>query len=232
MKKNCLTILAIMLLASAMLTSCAGDGDEKKDSGTSAETTGSSVHIDVGTSEDTTAEPAGSETPADTTASAPDETTAPEKTDPPTESGTFTADDCTVTVAGVKLSIGMDFAPHIDTLGGALGAPEIVEGQACLDGGYDTNYYYGDSIAVYTLAQDGKQVIYDIYITGTELATDKGARVGETTKDKLVELYGEPTDSAKTIVSYRLDGAAVSVSFEFESDVLVSIDILNEEVNG
>lgn len=143
--------------------------------------------------------------------------------------GTFGASDAALTVAGVTLEIGTDFLPYISELGEA---PVIMEGQACLEGGYDTNYYYGDELAVYTYAKDGKQIIYNIYITGSRYALNKGAQVGVTTREGLAELYGEPTSSFPAAEVYALAGTDIRVSFQFENDLLSAIDILDSAVNG
>lgn len=144
--------------------------------------------------------------------------------------GSFAASDLDITVNGVKLVIGEDFLPNVDKVGDA----EVVEGQACLDGGFDTNYYYGgEDLVVYTLAQSGKQIIYDIYITSPDYATGKGATVGTTTKDDLYEMYGEATTSTGATLKYSVAGSEISMDFSFGSDgVLESIDIINNGING
>lgn len=143
--------------------------------------------------------------------------------------GTFGASDAMLTAAGISLEIGADFLPYVNELGEA---PVIMEGQACLEGGYDTNYYYGDELAIYTYAKDGKQIIYDIYITGSRYVLNKGAQVGVTTRERLSELYGEPTNSFPAAEVYALAGTDIRVSFQFENDVLSAIDILDSAVNG
>lgn len=220
---------AIVLTLS--LISC-GNNDGNTDS-TTVTQGGTNVDIDIGKNTDKPAETTdGGETKAPDVSDA--ETDAPETPDtektPEAEDGmgTFTESDLSITINGVRLSIGDDFLPNVDVIGDA----EIVEGQACLGGGYDTNYYYGgEDLVVYTLAQDGKQIIYDIYISSADYATDKGARVGETTRDKLFELYGEPMGSLPVAEEYSIDGSDVIVSFKFEDDILAAIDILDGEVN-
>lgn len=245
MKKKQITALATILLSAALLTSCAGD-NKVTDGNDSPTTTGSSVEINVGgkTTDDET-ENAPEETGNDASTE-PDETggvtsddgdkqtTEPENT---TETpsvgggddnvGSFTEDDQSITIAGIKLTIGMDFLPHADT----IGDHETEEGQACIGGGYDKNYYYGDSLSVYTYAEDGKQIIYDIYITGAEYPTDKGAVVGKSTRDEIAELYGDATESFLSTYNYQIEGSDIIVSFTFSGDVLESIDILDGGVN-
>ena len=144
--------------------------------------------------------------------------------------GSFSASDMEITISGVTLKIGDDFLPNVDTIGEA----EIVEGQACLDGGYDTNYYYGgEELVVYTVAQSGKQVIYDIYIQSDAYATTKGATVGVTTKTDLYEMYGEPDSVIGATQKFTVDGGDTTMNFTFDSDgVLESIDIIDNSVNG
>lgn len=165
--------------------------------------------------------------PAQLTEVMPSNTNTPQ---PETEKDkTFGVSDATLTVAGISLEIGMDFLPYIDKLGEK---PVIMEGQACLESGYDTNYYYGDELAVYTYAKDGKQIIYDIYITGGEYVLNKGAQVGVTTREQLSELYGKATKSFLATEAYVLEETNIQVSFLFEDTVLTAIDILDSAVNG
>ena len=144
------------------------------------------------------------------------------------ENGLLGAEDCKIVAAGVTLEIGADFLPNVDVIGEA----RIEEGQACLEGGYDTNYYYGDSLAIYTYAKDGKQIIYDIYITGAEYTTSKGAKVGQTTKDEIHEIYGAATTSFPTSERYQVEGSDIVITFVFADNVLESIDILDSGVNN
>lgn len=143
--------------------------------------------------------------------------------------GSFSAADMTLTANGVAIKVGDDFLPNVDKVGSA----EIVEGQACLDGGFDTNYYYGgEELVVYTVAKAGKQVVYDIYITSANYPTAKGAVVGKTTKDELYELYGDPTETVGATQKFSA-GGTVTMNFTFGSDgVLESIDIIDNAVNG
>lgn len=172
-------------------------------------------------------------TPPDDGTDAPaDDTTNDVQTDKVTEAppqggtspvGEFTEGDLYVVYNGVKLAAGEDFLPNVDK----IGTPRIEEGQACLGGGYDTNYYYGDELAVYTFASDGKQVIYDIYITDSGFATQKGAAIGKSTRDDIAALYGAPTVSRPASDEYQLDGDPTVVIFTYSGGVLESIDLLD-----
>ncbi len=238
---------ALSALVILSLAACSGDEDKQTD-GTGE---GTNVHINVGgkndkeTSGDDKATDAAEETPdADDTGTKEPQTEAPGtdtegKTDKPSdettasasgETGKFTADDATITVNGVVIRIGDDFLPNYEKVGDA----EVVEGQACLDGGYDTNYYYGgEEFVVFTVAEDGKQIIYDIYITSPEYKTNKGAEVGKTTAEELLDMYGFANDSYFGTYEYKLEGTDIVASFTFDdSDILESIDIIDEGVTG
>ncbi len=247
LKLGAATLSAFVILS---LAACSGDEDKQTD-GTGE---GTNVHINVGGKNDKEtvgedkATDAAEETPGtDAPGTDGPQTEAPgtdaKETDKPSdepsdettagaagETGKFTEDDATVTVNGVVIRIGDDFLPNYEKVGDA----EVVEGQACLDGGYDTNYYYGgEEFVVFTVAEDGKQIIYDIYITSPDYKTNKGAEVGKTTAEELLDMYGFASDSYFGTYEYRLEGTDIVASFTFdESDILESIDIIDEGVTG
>ena len=140
--------------------------------------------------------------------------------------GSFSAKDMSVTLNGNKLSCGDDFLPYVDKMGIVA---KIEEGQACLEGGFDTNYYYGKELAVYTVAKGGKQLIYDIYITGSKFPDNKGVTVGKTTRDEVHKLYGEPTETLPGADEY-ISGKKM-LSFEFENEVVSGISFSDTSVN-
>lgn len=135
-------------------------------------------------------------------------------------------DDLTILANGVEIKIDDDFLPNID----AVGEATIEEGQACFDGGYDTNYYYnGDELIVYTLANSGKQLIYDIYVKGNGYSTKKGILVGTSTKADVEAAYGTVYDTVGSSIVYGIDGGKIQAQFEFNADdLLLSIDLLKK----
>ena len=138
--------------------------------------------------------------------------------------GVMEESDLTLTVDGVALSLGMDFAPIAGTILG--GAYDELVGQACVGGGNDRTYYYeGESYCIFTLGSaDGVQSIYDIYIDGVEgFATAKGAEIGKTTKDEIREIYGEPSFTTPAALRYTLEER--SLVFGFNGDILSSVGI-------
>lgn len=175
---------------------------EKPSEGTAASV--SAPDQDVSTVEEPDTEEPGDETPA----AAAD--------------GSISGSDMSINIEGNSISVGDDFLSYIDNMGGKTARAE--EGQACIDGGYDTNYYYDSvGLAVYTLAQGGKQVIYDIYITGGSYSTAKGVTVGTTTKEQVHALYGEPDTQRPASDTYTVSGYG-SLSFEYMDDVVSAID--------
>lgn len=133
-----------------------------------------------------------------------------------------------IKAGNVEIKLDDDFVPNID----AVGEATIEEGQACLEGGFDTNYYYGgEELVVYTVAKSGKQVIYDIYISSDKYETVKGAKIGTSTKEDVQAIYGEPTSFVGNSYIYALGSDAKQAQLEFDDNgVLKSIDVLNKEV--
>lgn len=131
--------------------------------------------------------------------------------------------DAGIVASGVSLFVGDDFKANIDKVGEA----EIEEGQACLDDGFDTNYYYGgDDLTVYTYAEDGKQIIYDIFVQSKDYATVKGITIGNT-KDDVIAAYGDPNESSNVSLKYYVETEKTVLSFDFKSDGTVKdIDLL------
>ncbi len=165
--------------------------------------------------------------PKQKTESAEDEhETAPTPVEKEHVAGTFSADDMFITLDGVRLNCGMDFLPYIDKM---ITEPDIAEGMACLDGGYDTNYYYDDLYSIYTLAGVNRQVIYDIYVTGTGYSNYCGVTIGTTTRAEIKEIYGEPTKVNPTSDRYEISEEEY-LCFEYEDDVVFAIDICKMDV--
>ncbi len=222
-------MLVLVLMMALMLCAC---GEEEKKDDTSE--SGDNVQIQTGnnggdstdvelTPTDVVATPTKKPSKVEGPVSGPGSNTGSDK------NGTFTKDDCGITVNDVFLTPGMDFTPYIEVVGED---PEILQGQACLEGGYDTNYYYDiEALVVYTYAQDDKQIIYDIAITSGDYPMDKGVKVGVTTREEIAEYYGDPTESALATERYVLDGSSIEVAFTFEDDVLACIDIIDTAVH-
>ena len=229
MKKIICLLMALMLL----LSGCAGNPREAGDLLSGSRT---AVEAERTPESESETQPSGSETlPSGSEEPSSAEILSLGKTDvePGEESsgsseaqGSFDESDLCLTYRDAVLSIDADFGPLQEKINET---PHIERGQACIGGGFDINYYYHhDELTVYTLGDTGAQIIYDIYLTGDGMRTDKGAVIGQTTRDQLEELYGKPSSVIAATDRYTLDGRVV-VSFTFKDGVLASMDIQNTE---
>ena len=243
MKYRTHTTKAAALLLAAMMILClaACGGDTPVTTTASPETAATKAVIDITTAEATTEAPTEAPTTeAPTTETAPTETEAPteaETTEAPTEPTTeapaaepFGEEDLTLTVDGVDLSLGIDFAPLAGQIYGGVYDEQV--GQACVGGGNDRAYYYGgDEICIYTVGSaSGAQTIYDIFIDGVQgYSTAKGAVIGASTRDQVIAIYGEPSFSSLAADRYSIDAYDLIFSFD-DYDILDSVGLHDNAV--
>lgn len=146
----------------------------------------------------------------------------------PAEASTegISLEDLSVKAGSVVITIDKDFLPDVDTVGTA----DIQQGEACLEGGYDTNYYYGgEELVVYTVAKEGQQLVYDIYVTGSNYETAKGIKVGSSSRDDVVAAYGNPSSEMASSYIYGVNNGAIQAQFDFGTDdIVTAIDILKK----
>ena len=233
MKKTVIVLAAVLALSLA-LAACG----EKPAESTAAKTT-AAPEVKTTAAPETlpntdpviisTGEAPGGETKA------PEESKEETQPEPPTEAtetapaSGISAEDFVIVYKGVELRPGDAFDP--EAVRDQLGTPEIEQGQACIGGGYDTNYYYEDGlVGVLTLAKDGQQIIYDIYTDVEGFSTARGAVIGTTTREALQAIYGAPFSSAAAADKYSLDGT-VTLSFSFSGGILSEIDLIDESVS-
>ena len=139
--------------------------------------------------------------------------------------GSFEAEDLIFTYKGKSIRTG-DVFSYAD-FEADWGGPQIEKGQACLGGGFDENYYFGDTLTVFTLGDSGQQLIYDIFIMEEGYSTAKGAVIGQTTREELPAIYGQPHSSMGATDRYSLED--VLVSFTFSGGILAEIDYNNTQ---
>lgn len=232
MKNFSIKKFAAVFAASLMVLSLAACGEKPVTTSEAPVSTPAETQpIVITTAEETTPE---ATTLPETTAP---ETEAPETTPEATEPETtaepvepFGEEDLVLVVDGVELSLRMDFVPVKDKILGGNYDEQV--GQACVGGGNDRAYYYdGDAVSVYTVGSaSGEQTIYDIYITLLEgYATPKGAVIGKTTRDEVIELYGEPSSTFPASERYTLDDK-LELIFGFDGDILSSVGLHDNEV--
>lgn len=224
MKKK---LLVAMILTCVSLTACGNtlSPAEAAANGTAPQSNNNTAAVASTETEDT----ATSESAEDNNGAAEDSTAEVVLNADPSQAASqagLSIDDVAVKAGAVQIKIDENFTPNIDKVGEAT----IEEGQACLEGGYDTNYYYGgEDLVVYTIAKSGEQIIYDIYVSSADYITVKGATVGTSTKDDVKGMYGTPANQVGNSFVYSVNGGAVQAQFEFDSnDVLKTIDILKK----
>ena len=232
MKKMTIKKLAAAALAALMVLSLAGCGTETPTTAVPASTPAQTQPIVITTAPETTpAETTAPETTAAPETTVPEETTEEATTEPevtePVEP--FGEEDLVLIVDGVELSLRMDFVPVKDQILGGDYDEQV--GQACVGGGNDRDYFYGDNFEVHTVGNaDGQQLIYDIYITLMDgFATQKGAVIGRTTRDEVLEIYGEPYSSFPASERYSVDGN-LELIFGFDGEILSSVGLHDNEL--
>ncbi|MBQ4424390.1 MAG: hypothetical protein II882_01470 [Lachnospiraceae bacterium] len=222
--------LAALLLAAA-LAACGAE----KDSTEAAEKTTGAVRTQEASEKETV--PAETEPAVISTGIAPGEDTkaqesasqAPTEEEPPLPGGAVSEEDFVIVYHGVELRVGEIFDAEAQKE--SMGVPVTEQGQACIGGGYDTNYYYDDStVGVLTIARDGAQVIYDVYTGEAGYKTARGAEIGVSTREEVRALYGEPTSSAVAADKYSLNGTTV-LSFSFSGGILSEIDLSDTSIS-
>ncbi|MCR5848359.1 MAG: hypothetical protein K6G75_09620 [Lachnospiraceae bacterium] len=126
----------------------------------------------------------------------------------------------------MTINIGDDFTSTAEK----IGEYEAEEGQACLDDGYDTNYYYGDEdLIVYTYAGNGKQIVYGIYASKPGYKTSDKIEIGTTVKDDIYELYGDANESFGTTWVYYVTDKDTKLSIEFDKNDTVKSIYVNKD---
>ena len=145
---------------------------------------------------------------------------SPEVTSIPDLQGTYSEEDCAVTVNGVTVRPNMDFSGKENETGKIV---EKLEGQSCLESGYDINYYY-DGYNIDTLKQNGKQLVYMASFSGGGAATPRGIGIGSTVDD-VIAAYGEPAED--TGVSLVYIAGSMQLLFYLDDDVVSEIVIVD-----
>lgn len=216
--------LVLLLIVTAGLTACAeqrsmvtGDGARKVVLGIGNTIAESKPYID-------TDEPPVEATPTPTVEPTPELSVTPEITPSVSvtpgvvKDGTFTASDCEIVIAGVKVRPGMDFTGKEDTLGKIV---EKLEGVSCLDVGYDINYYY-KGYNVCTFSKDGRQIVYSADFKSGDFETGKGIRIGSREED-LQTAYGMPSiyEEARRIYVSENRQMTFYISGEVVSEIML-----------
>ncbi len=124
------------------------------------------------------------------------------QSDTGTEGPTFTKEDLTFELEGIKYPLDSDAAPLLEALG-----PDYEETRApsCVyEGEEDKIFDYGD-IIVYTYPQGDKDMIWEIDIYSGDYSTNKGIKIGSTLEE-VKEAYGESGFGMDYMYAYNLSG--------------------------
>jgi hypothetical protein len=80
---------------------------------------------------------------------------------------------------------------------------DFSEAPSCVYEGTDKSYEY-QGIAIYTYPLNGKDLIDEIILYGSEFETSRGIRVGSS-KDEIIKAYGEQYIEEGDMITYRLN---------------------------
>ncbi len=229
MKKILVAILVVMILSAA--TACSNQ--QKPSAGTGAMSDNAPTLSSTQVQEDSTPDVSGqqSQTPStqstttkkDTdTAKTDADTTEAEKTTTSTTKKVVTPgkkDNGSFRYNGKELKIGM---AANDALIKSLGQPiDIQNAPSCHYDGNDTIYVF-NGFSVYTYADNGTDIIYLIELSGSNVSTSLGAKVGMSVSD-VKALYGESTSQSGSALNYAVSGTT-KLSFTYSGDTVTLIE--------
>lgn len=115
--------------------------------------------------------------------------------------GTFGEQDLVFALNGTQYLLKTDVAPLLKALGEDY---ELTEAISCVYKGNDKTFCYAD-IEIDTNPIDGKDVFYEIDITGGDFQTSKGIKIGSTL-DEVKAAYGGGGVEADSSYTYYLSG--------------------------
>lgn len=170
---------------------------------------------------DTAAPPASETGPAESQTAVPTETEVPVITEPALP-GALGPEDFRFEIRGRAIGAGMAFDP--EAYRDAWGEPRTEKGQACIGGGFDINYYYGETLAVFTLGDSGEQIIYDLILSESGYRTARGAVIGTSRREEVRALYGEPDEPSPAADSYYFT-ESLSLTFTYSGGLLTEIEL-------
>ena len=105
-------------------------------------------------------------------------------------------------------------------------ASHVEQGQACIGGGYDKNYYW-ETVQIFTLAQGDQQRCYDIRISEPGFETPRGAVIGLTDRESVETLYGPADQSLGAADSYYYN-ETLSLVFLFSGGILQEVELYSD----
>ena len=114
----------------------------------------------------------------------------------------------------VAITMDADAAPMVELLGEPMG---YFESESCAFQGLDKAYTYL-SFVLNTYPQDGLDLVSSLYLMDDTVTTAEGAYIGMHV-DEINALYGEPTRTADTSITYEKGGCALSFMLDADGYV-------------
>lgn len=236
MRANVVKIVSLLLTVILLfaLSACSSkqsdEGMTTTEAGTTEEqTTVAAVSSDTETDVLTTA---SESTIPDTTAS---ESTA-KATDAPTQAptspqtaandkpstGSFSSGDLSVSINGVRMRPNTAWSSYSDSLGSPS---SVTQAPSCHFDGMDNIYEYG-GFSIYTYRSGGEDYVYDIEISSSSIATDKGIRVGSSADDVLAAYGDGYATYSDAMIEYR--SGSQSLYFSLSGGTVSLIEFYSE----
>lgn len=148
--------------------------------------------------------------------------TAEATTEVTADSGADYSAEPYVTINGVDVHIGDDFAAIGDSLGEQT---SYEEAKSCMGDGFDKTIGYGD-YTIYSAWSETGENIYSIEIKGDAMLNSK---VGcGTSVEDITAMFGEPTEGDETYSDYEFSGGDVTLSFTFGDGKVEGIEIYGQ----
>ena len=122
----------------------------------------------------------------------------------------------TLTYKGAEIVVGDNMAPLLEKLGEPT---KYFESESCAYQGLDKVYTYG-SVVIYTYPDKENDYVLSFEIKDDTLSTAEGIYIGDS-KDKVAQVYGDPSSTTDSSVSYVKGN--VTLSFIFTNDSVNSI---------
>ena len=224
-KKICLPVVfALLLTLLFSFASCQNENTE--DGATTTEAGTTETRQEILTAETDEPSASVSETESETASQTEPTEIEPVETDAPTESepaaqqpeapsadnnvpsGSFSGADMSISISGVRMSPNSNWASYSS----ALGEPSsVTQAPSCHFDGMDNIYEYS-GFSVYTYRNGGEDYVYNIEITSSSIATDKGIHVGSSEADVL-SAYGDGyANRSDSLIEYRSGAQSMYIS--------------------
>lgn len=125
-----------------------------------------------------------------------------------------------INIKNVNIYLNDDMASLVESIGEPT---DYSEAPSCLGAGLDKSYFYGP-IYIETRPDGDKDLVFTIEIAeGGSLPS--GVVVGTTTKEEVMDLYGENITDGGNYLEYVHEKGIVD--FELENDIVSYIEIIN-----